>query len=348
MVKLKPELSGKDVDLSGYATKTEVAQVEAKIPSVEGLASVDYVSNVISNLEIPEVPENISAFTNDAGYLTEHQSLDGYAKVEDIPDVANFATKDELPSIDGLATEQFVQDEIAKIDIPEVDTSNLVSTAVFNEALAAKADEIPFKTDKFVTSPVGNFVVGDSVKGLTVSQILAKLLGLSDSAVNPDEPTIPDNPEGLINTLIAKEASMYAVTTDKEFVKLPFDYKLMTEAEAAEIATAPCFYQIKNADGNIIESGYQEMQANNGEIYYVIALPKEIDYESMVTLKVWDENMSVWTSTDKFEMTTDPEVVAELCGEVGIDISEVDQDAYTIYVWEDLPSGSLLRYVINE
>lgn len=29
---------------------------------------------------IPIVPSNVSAFTNDAGYLTQHQSLDGYVK----------------------------------------------------------------------------------------------------------------------------------------------------------------------------------------------------------------------------------------------------------------------------
>lgn len=33
---------------------------------------------------IPTVPTAVSAFTNDAGYLTEHQSLDGYAKETDI------------------------------------------------------------------------------------------------------------------------------------------------------------------------------------------------------------------------------------------------------------------------
>lgn len=34
---------------------------------------------------IPTVPANVSAFNNDVGYLTEHQSLDGYAKIGDIP-----------------------------------------------------------------------------------------------------------------------------------------------------------------------------------------------------------------------------------------------------------------------
>lgn len=43
-----------------------------------------------------DIPTNVSAFTNDAGYLTEHQSLDG------------------------LATEDYVQDQIATIQTPDV------------------------------------------------------------------------------------------------------------------------------------------------------------------------------------------------------------------------------------
>lgn len=84
--------------------------------------------------EIPTVPTNVSAFTNDAGYLTEHQSLDNYytktesdgkyatqvvvndeiaARITDIRDVKSAleskADKSEIPSLDGYATEQWVE-----------------------------------------------------------------------------------------------------------------------------------------------------------------------------------------------------------------------------------------------
>ena len=61
------------------------------IPSIEGLASEEYVNEELKKIDvtdqltdyakktdIPTVPTNISAFANDKGYLTEHQSLDGY------------------------------------------------------------------------------------------------------------------------------------------------------------------------------------------------------------------------------------------------------------------------------
>ena len=103
--------SGGTVDLSNYYTK---AQVDAKIPdtstfatktwvegkgyltshqSLDNYATKDYVTGKIAEAqlsggggeidlsgyalksEIPTVPTKVSAFTNDAGYLTEHQSL---------------------------------------------------------------------------------------------------------------------------------------------------------------------------------------------------------------------------------------------------------------------------------
>ena len=53
---------------------------------------------------IPTVPVNVSAFTNDAGYLTQHQSLEGYA------------LKSDIPTIEGLATEEYVDNAIIGIN----------------------------------------------------------------------------------------------------------------------------------------------------------------------------------------------------------------------------------------
>lgn len=104
-----------------YYTKTEVnSSLEAKA----------------NKTEIPTVPTNVSAFTNDAGYLTEHQSLDNYytktesdgkyatqvvvneeiaARINDVREVKatleSKADKSEIPSLNGYATEQWVGDK---------------------------------------------------------------------------------------------------------------------------------------------------------------------------------------------------------------------------------------------
>ena len=86
----KAQLEGGEADLSGLATKDELQAVEAlipditnfatrdELPSIEGLASIEYVDEKTASIVIPEIPTNVSVFTNDAGYLTEHQDLSEY------------------------------------------------------------------------------------------------------------------------------------------------------------------------------------------------------------------------------------------------------------------------------
>lgn len=78
-----------EVDLADYATKEDVASVEAKIPTdylkeipteyitetelseaITGLATEEYVNAAIQGIEIPVVPTKVSELENDAGYLT--------------------------------------------------------------------------------------------------------------------------------------------------------------------------------------------------------------------------------------------------------------------------------------
>lgn len=85
--------------LSGYATEQWVLDKNY-------ITGVD-LSNYATKAEIPTVPTSNTAFTNDAGYLTEHQSLSGYATeqwVEDKHyitgvDLSDYALKSEIPTV---------------------------------------------------------------------------------------------------------------------------------------------------------------------------------------------------------------------------------------------------------
>ena len=98
--------------------ESAVTRVEGEIPSLSGYATEQWVldkhyisgvdlSDYALKSEIPTVPTSNTAFTNDAGYLTEHQSLSGYATeqwVEDQHyitgvDLSNYATKAEIPVV---------------------------------------------------------------------------------------------------------------------------------------------------------------------------------------------------------------------------------------------------------
>lgn len=99
------------------------------IPSVAGLASEAYVNEKVAAIVIPEVPTKVSELENDKGYLTEHQSLEGYAKTADLAQVAKTGSYNDLidkptiPSTTGLASTKYVDDKVAAIVIPEVPTN---------------------------------------------------------------------------------------------------------------------------------------------------------------------------------------------------------------------------------
>ena len=76
--------------LAEYAKTADLAQVaktgsyndladKPTIPSTAGLASTEYVDLKVGEIVIPTVPTKVSAFENDAGYLTTHQSLADYS-----------------------------------------------------------------------------------------------------------------------------------------------------------------------------------------------------------------------------------------------------------------------------
>ena len=64
------------------------------------------------------------------GYATEtwvNGQLGSYAlktDIPEVPDVSNFATKDEIPSLEGYATESYVDEKVAavKVEVPVATT----------------------------------------------------------------------------------------------------------------------------------------------------------------------------------------------------------------------------------
>ena len=83
-------------ELSDYATVESLATVAT---------SGDY-DDLSNKPTIPTVPTNVSAFNNDAGYLTQHQDISGLATKSELAEV-----EAEIPSLDGYATEQWVENQ---------------------------------------------------------------------------------------------------------------------------------------------------------------------------------------------------------------------------------------------
>ena len=143
---LEPYAKKTDIpDTSNLATKTEVAAVEDKIPSIEGLvdeatlaAAVDDKATISQVVDVDtKVDNKIDAslvYTKteaDAKFLTEHQDLSDYAKKTDIPDTSNLATKDELATVDA---------KVDAIDLTTYATKNDISVFATKSELDEKAN----------------------------------------------------------------------------------------------------------------------------------------------------------------------------------------------------------------
>lgn len=100
--------SGGNVDLTGYATEdwvkkgyqpkgeylTRVPEGYAKmsdIPKKPEDIGAQPAGNYALRSELPTVPTKVSAFANDAGYLTQHQDISGKLDADKLPEAVNEA-----------------------------------------------------------------------------------------------------------------------------------------------------------------------------------------------------------------------------------------------------------------
>lgn len=121
------------IDLSSYATKEELTQAinsidlssyakKTDLPSLDGYAKKTDIPDVSRYLT--EIPEEYVTETelNAKGYLTSHQDLSSYALKTEIPTV---------PSLDGYATTEYVDNAIA--NVPSGGTTDLSNYYTKNE-----------------------------------------------------------------------------------------------------------------------------------------------------------------------------------------------------------------------
>lgn len=94
-IKNKPDVYTKD----DVYTKTIIDQMLATKADINLLSNVaisgDY-NDLINKPTIPTIPTNVSAFVNDAGYLTEHQDISGKADKADLSSVAMSGSYNDL------------------------------------------------------------------------------------------------------------------------------------------------------------------------------------------------------------------------------------------------------------
>ena len=146
---------GGDVDLSEYATKDELFSKDYNdltnkptIPSVDGLATETYVKNAIANAQL-------------GGEDGSNIDLSGFATKDDLfsKDYNDLINKPTIPSIEGLATETYVKNEIANAQLGGGEGSNIdLSGYATKDDLDEKANisDIPTRTSQLTND--NNFI----------------------------------------------------------------------------------------------------------------------------------------------------------------------------------------------
>jgi hypothetical protein len=139
-----------------------------------------------------DIPTDVSAFTNDAGYLTEHQSLEAYALKADIPSTDGLATEQYIneliggldvsyfPNSIGYVTKQYVDDAVANVD---VDLTGYATEAYVQDAISnleipegeggGNVDLTGYATEQFVNDAISNMPKEIPIVSENISDILS-------------------------------------------------------------------------------------------------------------------------------------------------------------------------------
>jgi hypothetical protein len=362
--------------IEGLATEKYVDDAVAgiTIPKVPDVSDFITMKDVEAKGYITEVPaEYITESELDGkGYLTE-QNLENYAKKDALfskdynelinkpelfsgnyhdlsnkpelfdGDYNSLTNTPEIPSVAGLATEQFVKDEIAKIDIPTVETDKFVTTEALAEALTEKADKVLFTTSKFVTNVIGSFTEGEDVKGFTIAELFAKLLGLNNEPEVPDTPT---EPEGIVETILSKKEPIYQLMEDGSFMPTVHAVKEYSAENAnTSKSESTTFYHIVQ-DGAIVESGYEHHTDAQLQMCYTIVLPDILDIREggNVLVQTWDTTPPAQWTTAEYVLTDDLDEIETVLG-----IRPEVPAGYKL--WADLSGadyGTSYRFIIKE
>ena len=205
------QIKNVQVDLSNYYTKAEVNEKIANVNvDLTGYATETYVQEQIDAIPEPDlsdyalktdIPTNVSDFTNDAGYITgipdeyvTEAELESKGYLTEHQDLSEYALKAEIPSIEGLATETYVDNAVAKVDVSEQLKDYAKSADVYTKT------EVDNKTNALSSSISTNATnissLSNTVEGLqsTVNSIDTSPRKTYDVAYNDTEdPDVGEN-----------------------------------------------------------------------------------------------------------------------------------------------------------
>lgn len=205
-------VSGVTEEQMNEAIASAKTEIEGEIPSLDGYATEQWVtdqgyitgvdlSNYALKSEIPVVPTSNTAFTNDAGYLTEHQSLSGYAteafvsaftydKATIDEKVAGGGSFDPTQYYNKTATDELLAEKLDVTAYTPVDLTNYYTTGetvdLVESAVTRVEGEIPTvpTSNTAFTNDAGYITGVDLSNYATTGDVQTAVSGKQDTLVS--------------------------------------------------------------------------------------------------------------------------------------------------------------------
>ena len=212
-------------------------------------------------------------------------------------------------------------------------------------------NEILFTEDKFVTTAFGGFAVGDSVKGVTVADLFAKLLGLVNKNPNePEEPGTPGSLNEIIKDITENSRQLYQLDSSCEVIEVAYTEITFKDAQShLSVPEKTVFYLADyiNDGQHITEAGYQHITEEQPEMYYAVLLPSYLVIGENVKIQSWSSARNQWMDAELSELTADMSVIAAQFESDGLTVPEIP-DGYSLWVdFSGTNPGNKLRYIIK-
>ena len=186
---------------------------------------------------------------------------------------------------------------------------------------------------------------------MTIREIFVKILGATLKVVY----------DSVTDQIITEELPVYSIDADGNVTATPYTYIEIAQENSNAAAAESGFYQIKDSEGNVIESGYQEISDSNESNVYHIAFPENVDFNTDAKVQVYndlatsDNWVTVWDKSAGIAdivMTDDLTVLIDPYGEDYYNKIKAEEDKLPGYnMWlinpEETASGPVYRFVIE-
>lgn len=271
----------------------------------------------ILDLSIPEIDLS--------DYYTKEEVDEKISQIpsKDPCDLSNYYTKEQVYNRSEIDDKFDSLPESSHVDLSNYYTKDQVYTKTEVRSIipdvTSKADNILFTKDAYAGISLGGIVAGESLKGLSIREILVKLLDIKTTS--PDNPPVEDT---ILEEILDNSLTTYSLNINNELVSTPFEHRILTTSEASLPSEGTFFFTVPQED----IKGYQIDTDNQRHDYLTIAIPDiitEFKVQQFDGLRNGWYDVS-WKLTPKTEQSI---------------------DSYITYTANNILSGPVIRIIIE-